>query len=256
MEDLAYELNFESARLAREAARRGHRGRRRTGRATSPARLGPTNRTASISPDVNDPGARNVSFEQLVEAYLEQANGPGRRRRRPAAGRDDLRHAQRQGRDLRARDAVRGARPPLAGDDLRHHHRRLRAHPVRPGHRGVLELGAARPAAARSGSTARSAPAEMRPYLAELSRIADCFVSCYPNAGLPNAFGEYDEAAGPDRRRSSRSSPSAGLVNLLGGCCGTTPDAHRRDRRAWSTARRRARPPSRRPRCGSPGSSR
>ena len=111
--------------------------------------LGPTNRTASISPDVNDPGTRNVTFDQLVDAYLEQAQRAGRRRRRPAADRDDLRHAQRQGRDLRLRDAVRGARAPLAGDHLRHHHRRLRPHAVRPGHRGVLELGAPRPAARR-----------------------------------------------------------------------------------------------------------
>ena len=129
----------------------------------------------------------------------------GRRRRRRPAGRDDLRHAQRQGGDLRARDAVRGARPALAGDRLRHDHRRVRPHAVRAGHRGVLELGAARAAAAVGLNCALGA-AEMRPYVAELSRIADTFVSCYPNAGLPNAFGEYDEA--PERPpRCWRGSP-------------------------------------------------
>ena len=111
--------------------------------------LGPTSRTASISPDVNDPGARNVTYDELVDGLPGAGRRAGRRRRRRAADRDDLRHAQRQGGDLRAGDAVRGARPPLAGDDLRHHHRRLRAHALRPGHRGVLALGAARPAAAR-----------------------------------------------------------------------------------------------------------
>ena len=241
MEDLAYEMNLASARLAREACdamteRTPDRPRYVAGA------LGPTNRTASISPDVNDPGARNVTYDELVEAYLEQAARPGRRRRRPAAHRDDLRHPQRQGGDLRPRDALRGARPPLAGDHLRHHHRRLRPHPVRPGHRGVLELGPARPAArgrpqlrarrrARCGPTSPSCPGS-----------PTCFVSCYPNAGLPNAFGEYDETPDADGRGRSASSPTAGLVNLVGGCCGTTPDAHRRDRRGRRRQARRATP--------------
>ena len=131
------------------------RGRRRasahpsSARGSSPARSGPTNRTASISPDVNDPGARNVSFDELVGVLPRAGPRPGRRRRRPAAGRDDLRHPQRQGGDLRPRDALRGARPPLAGLDLRHHHRRLRPHPLGPDHRGVLEHRAPRPAARR-----------------------------------------------------------------------------------------------------------
>ena len=69
----------------------------------------------------------------------------------------------------------------------------------------------------------------MRPYIAEMARIADTFVSCYPNAGLPNAFGEYDES--PERQAGYIAEfAEAGLVNLVGGCCGTTPDAHRRDR--------------------------
>ena len=106
MEDIAYELNVEGARLAREAA--DERGEKKTaGRASSPARSGPTNRTASISPDVNNPGFRAITFDELREAYGEQVRGLARRRRRPAADRDDLRHAQRQGRDLRDRGAVR-----------------------------------------------------------------------------------------------------------------------------------------------------
>ena len=95
----------------REARPRGRRrGRhRRPTRASSPARSGPTTRTASISPDVNDPGARNVSYDQLVDGVPRRGPRPRRRRRRPADDRDDLRHPQRQGGDLRGRDALRGA---------------------------------------------------------------------------------------------------------------------------------------------------
>ena len=155
--DLAGRLRHAGPRLRAEPrlGPAGPRRLRRGDRTPTPAaalrrRRARARRTApaSISPDVNDPGARNVTYDELVEAYLEQA-------RRPVDGgadvlldRDDLRHAQRQGRDLRGRDAVRAARPALAGHDLRHHHRRLRTHPVRPGHRGVLELRPARPAAA------------------------------------------------------------------------------------------------------------
>ena len=144
MEDLAYEMNLASARLARQACDE------MTARTPDQPRwvlgaLGPTNRTASISPDVNDPGKRNVTFDELVEAYLEQARGLVDGGCRPADRRDDLRHAQRQGSDLRARDAVRGARAAVAGHHLRHHHRRVRPHPLGAGHRGVLELRAPRP---------------------------------------------------------------------------------------------------------------
>ena len=96
----------------------------------------------------------------------------------------------------------------------------------------------------------------MRPYLAEIARIADCFVSCYPNAGLPNAFGEYDEAPDADGRRSSASSPRAAWSTSLGGCCGTTPEhiaaiAAAVDGRRPAGARRGATR-----RCGCPASSR
>ena len=148
MQELAYELNVASARLARQecdamTARTPDKPRYVVGA------LGPTSRTASISPDVNDPGARNVTYDELVAAYLEQANGLVDGGADVLLIETDLRHPQRQGGDLRAGDAVRGARPPLAGDDLRHDHRRLRAHAVRPGHRGVLALRPARAAAAR-----------------------------------------------------------------------------------------------------------
>ena len=110
MQDLAYELNLEAARLARRVADEV------TARTPDKKRyvagaLGPTTRTASISPDVNDPGARNVSFDQLVAAYAEATNGLLDGGVGPGLHRDDLRHPERQGGDLRGRDGVRGARP-------------------------------------------------------------------------------------------------------------------------------------------------
>ena len=155
--------------------------------------------------------------------------------------RDDLRHPQRQGGDLRAGDAVRGARPPLAGDDLRHHHRRLRPHAVRPGHRGVLALGAARAARCSSASTARWAPRRCGPTSPSWPASPTRFVSCYPNAGLPNAFGEYDESpeetAGDPRgvRRQRLRQPRRRLLRHDAGR--TSPRSPRPSR-----ARRRATP--------------
>ncbi|MCW2542365.1 MAG: methionine synthase, partial [Frankiales bacterium] len=221
MEELAYELNYEAARLARAECDAIE--------ATDPSRprfvtgtLGPTNRTASISPDVNDPGARNVTYTELVDAYLEQANGlvdggadvliietifdtlnakaaifavetlfEQRQRRWPVIISGTITDAS--GRTLSGQvteafwNSVRHAKPLLIGLNC--------------------ALGAE----------------EMRPYLAELARVADCFVSCYPNAGLPNAFGEYDES--PDHTAGIvREFAESGLVNILGGCCGTTPE--------------------------------
>ena len=97
-------------RASRASARTPGPRARRTSRASSPACSGPTNRTASISPDVNDPGARNVTFDELVAAYAEAVRGPARRRRRHPAGRDHLRHAQRQGRAVRHRRVFRARR--------------------------------------------------------------------------------------------------------------------------------------------------
>ena len=239
MQDLAYELN-RAGRAARP--RGGRRGRARPDRPRYVAgALGPTNRTASISPDVNDPGARNVSYDELVGGLPRAGPRPGRRRRRPAAGRDDLRHPQRQGRDLRPRDALRGARPPLAGDHLRHHHRRLRPHPVRPGHRGVLELRAPRPAARRRPQlrARRRRDAALRRRAAPARRHASSPATPTPACPTrsasttrrptrwPRCIGEFaEQRPGQPRRRLLRHHPGA----------------HRGDRRPRSRARRRATP--------------
>ena len=156
MQEIAHELNVEGAKLAREAA---DIAQKEDGRPRFVAgALGPTNRTASISPDVSNPGFRAVTFDDLRDRLWRAGARADRRRRRHPADRDHLRHAQRQGRDLRHRGSVRGDGPHAAGHDLRHHHRPLRAAAVGADAGSVLERGAPRCAAFRSGSTARSAP--------------------------------------------------------------------------------------------------
>ena len=194
----------------------------------------PTNRTASISPDVDDPGARNVRFDELVAAYGEAADAAGRRRRGPPGRRDDLRHAQCEGRDLRHRGAVRAARVPLplmisgtitdpSGRTLSGQTPEAFWHSIR--HARPFSVGLNCALGARA----------LRPHLQELARVADVPVSIYPNAGLPNEFGGYDETAA-ETSAALRAFAADGLVNIVGGCCGTTPahvraiaDGRRRD---------------------------
>jgi 5-methyltetrahydrofolate--homocysteine methyltransferase len=221
MEDLAYELNLASARLARaacDAATAADPGRPRF----VAGALGPTNRTASISPDVNDPAARNVSYEQLVEAYLEQANGL-------VDGGADILLVETIFDTLNAKAAIfavetlfeqRGRRWPvmISGTITDASGRTLSGQVTEAFWNSVRH---ARPLLV--GLNCALGAREMRPYLAELARVADTFVSCYPNAGLPNAFGEYDESPS-DTSGIVREFAESGLVNVLGGCCGTTPD--------------------------------
>ncbi|MCE1178719.1 MAG: methionine synthase [Micrococcales bacterium] len=221
MSDLAYEINIEAARLARAAAddateRTPDRPRWVLGA------LGPTSTTASISPDVNDPGARNVSFDQLVAAYLEQGRGL-------VDGGADALLIETIFDTLNAKAAIfaletlfeqAGRRWPviLSGTITDASGRTLSGQTTEAFWNSVRH---ARPIAI--GLNCALGAAEMRPYVAELSRIADCFVSCYPNAGLPNAFGEYDES--PERMAEQVGGFAAdGFVNLVGGCCGTTPE--------------------------------
>jgi 5-methyltetrahydrofolate--homocysteine methyltransferase len=220
MQDLAYELNREAARLARAACD--------AATAADPSRpryvagaLGPTNRTASISPDVNDPGARNVSYTELVEAYLEQANGL-------VDGGADVLLIETIFDTLNAKAAIfaletlfeqRERRWPvfISGTITDASGRTLSGQVTEAFWNSVRH---ARPLVV--GLNCALGAAEMRPYLAELGRVADCFVSCYPNAGLPNAFGEYDELPA-QTAEIVKEFAGSGLVNILGGCCGTTP---------------------------------
>ncbi|MFZ0141285.1 MAG: homocysteine S-methyltransferase family protein, partial [Aeromicrobium sp.] len=221
MTDLAYELNYESARLARSACDAVTVETPDRPRYVAGA-LGPTTRTASISPDVNDPGARNVSYEQLVDAYKIATRGL-------LDGGSDLVFIETVFDTLNARAAIfavetvfeeYGRRWPVivsgtitdaSGRTLSGQTAEAFWHSVR--HANPLLVGLNCALGAK----------EMRPYIAEISRLADCFVSCYPNAGLPNAFGEYDEE--PDETAAIiREFADSGFVNLVGGCCGTTPD--------------------------------
>jgi 5-methyltetrahydrofolate--homocysteine methyltransferase len=221
MSALAYEINHEAARLAREAAD--------AVTAIDPGRprfvmgaLGPTNRTASISPDVSDPGARNVTFTELVEAYLEQGRGL-------VDGGSDVLLVETVFDTLNAKAAIfaletlfeeHARRWPviISGTITDASGRTLSGQVTEAFWHSVRHV---RPLAV--GLNCALGASEIRPYLADLSTAADTFVSCHPNAGLPNAFGEYDET--PDQMAVVMGEfVEAGLVNVVGGCCGTTPD--------------------------------
>lgn len=218
MVELSYELNYAGAALARQAA--DEYSTPDKPRYVAGA-IGPTTRTASISPDVNDPGARNVSYDQLAAAYLEAANGL-------VDGGSDIIIIETIFDTLNAKAAVfavetlfeqRGRRWPviISGTITDASGRTLSGQVTEAFWNSMRH---AKPIAIGL-NCALGAP-EMKPYIAELSRIADTFVSCYPNAGLPNAFGEYDET--PDRQASYITDfVEDGLVNIVGGCCGTAP---------------------------------
>lgn len=218
MHELAYELNYAGAALARAACDEFSTPEKPRYVAGA---LGPTTRTASISPDVNDPGARNVSYDQLVAAYLEALNGL-------VDGGADLIIIETIFDSLNAKAAVfavetlfeqRGRRWPviISGTITDASGRTLSGQVTEAFWNAIRH---AKPIAVGL-NCALGAP-EMRPYIAEMARIADTFVSCYPNAGLPNAFGEYDES--PEAQAGYIAEfAEAGLVNLVGGCCGTAP---------------------------------
>ncbi|WP_297847672.1 homocysteine S-methyltransferase family protein, partial [Mycobacterium sp.] len=218
MHEFAYELNYAGAALARKAADEFSTPEKPRYVAGA---IGPTTRTASISPDVNDPGARNISYDQLVAAYLEAANGL-------VDGGADILIIETIFDSLNSKAAVfavetlfeeRGRRWPviISGTITDASGRTLSGQVTEAFWNSIRH---AKPIAVGL-NCALGAP-EMRPYIAEMSRIADTFVSCYPNAGLPNAFGEYDES--PERQAGYIADfAEAGLVNLVGGCCGTAP---------------------------------
>jgi len=220
MESLSAEINYEAARLARQCADEW------TARTPDKPRyvagvLGPTNRTASISPDVNDPAYRNVSFDQLVEAYREST-------RALVKGGADLIMIETVFDTLNAKAATFAVETEFEALGI-----------VLP----VMVSGTITDASGRtlSGQTTEAfynslrhvkpltfglncalGPDELREYVAELSRIAECYVTAHPNAGLPNAFGEYDLEAKEMAEHIGEWARS-GFLNIVGGCCGTTP---------------------------------
>jgi 5-methyltetrahydrofolate--homocysteine methyltransferase len=220
--DLAREMNLVAARLARAAADKfSSDGKPRF----VAGALGPTPRTASISPDVNDPGARNVDFEQLRAAYHEQVEAL-------LEGGVDLLLVETIFDTLNAKAALfaidevfaqTGQRVPLviSGTVTDASGRILSGQTVAAFWHSVRH---AQPLAI--GLNCALGAALMRPYIQELSKVApDTFISCYPNAGLPNPMSEtgFDEKP-EDTSRLLREFAAEGLVNIVGGCCGTTPE--------------------------------
>nr|WP_246589600.1 methionine synthase [Marinobacterium ramblicola] len=221
MESLSREINVAAARLAKEAcaemtAQTPDRPRYVAGV------LGPTNRTATISPDVNDPGFRNITFDQLVESYTESVDGL-------VEGGADLILIETIFDTLNAKAAIyaveqyfddHGIRLPvmISGTITDASGRTLSGQTTEAFWNSVRH---ANPISI--GLNCALGPKELRQYVEELSRVADTFVSVHPNAGLPNAFGEYDET--PEQMRDEiREWAQSGFVNIVGGCCGTTPE--------------------------------
>ncbi len=219
LEPWVYEVNAAAARLARRAADARSTPDRPRFVAGS---LGPTNRTASLSPDVNDPAFRAVTFDQLVDAYYEQVRGLVDGGADILHARDDLRHAQPQGRlfAIEKYFADTGTTLPViasititdaSGRTLSG--QTVEACWISVAHAPLLAVGINCALGAR----------EMRPHIEELASLAPVFISCYPNAGLPNALGEYDET--PQTMSALlREFASNNWINIVGGCCGTTPD--------------------------------
>ena len=223
MEAHVREINESAARIARDCADRWTAKTPDRPRFVAGA-LGPTNRTASISPDVNDPGARNVTYDELVAAYGEAADGL-------IDGGADLLLVETVFDTLNAKAALfaiqqsldrRGARLPIivSGTITDASGRTLSGQTPAAFWNSVRHV---RPLAV--GLNCALGAALMRPYIEELSNIADTFVSCYPNAGLPNPMSEtgYDETPAETSRMLGEFARS-GFVNIVGGCCGTTPD--------------------------------
>ncbi|WP_110752308.1 methionine synthase [Phyllobacterium leguminum] len=238
MEEMVYELNRDGARLARRAALRAEQadGRRRF----VAGALGPTNRTASISPDVNNPGFRAVSFDDLRIAYAEQLRGL-------IDGGADIILVETIFDTLNAKAAVfaceeifaeKGVRLPvmisgtitdLSGRTLSGQTPTAFWYSLRHAQPFTIGLNCA------LGANA------MRAHLAEISGVADTFVCAYPNAGLPNEFGQYDES--PEAMAAQiETFAREGLVNVVGGCCGSTPDHIRAIAEAVSRHKPRAIP--------------
>jgi 5-methyltetrahydrofolate--homocysteine methyltransferase len=221
LETLAYELNVASARLAKQATQKYNQISPEKPRYVAGA-IGPTNRTASISPDVNDPGYRAVDFDQLVQIYSEQANGL-------LDGGADILLIETVFDTLNCKAAIyavqsvmeqRQSRWPLiiSGTITDASGRTLSGQTVEAFYYSICH---AKPIAL--GLNCALGAKEMRPHLQALARIANCYISAYPNAGLPNEMGEYDQEAG-EMADFIRDYVKEGLVNLVGGCCGTTPD--------------------------------
>ncbi len=238
-EEYAYEMNRAAAAAARQAIEEMRAGGH-PGPLWISGTIGPTNRTASISPDVNDPGMRAVSFDELADAYAEQVSGL-------LDGGVDLLTAETTFDTLNLKACLfaiescfedKGVRVPvMASVTITDRSGRtlsgqtLEAFLISIGHADLLA----------TGLNCALGAVEMRPFVEEMARLSPAFVAVYPNAGLPNEFGEYDDT--PAHMAAVLGEFAAnGWLNIVGGCCGSTPDHIR----AIAEAARRH-PPRRRP---------
>ena len=229
MQSLAYELNVAAAKCARNAViefKESQKASPGGGGWTGPwvaGAIGPLNKTLSLSPDVNNPGYRAVTFDEVVEAYYEQVKGL-------SDGGVDILLIETIFDTLNAkaaifaikkyfRDTKKESLPiMISGTITDASGRTLSGQTLEAFYTSVMH---AKPLSI--GLNCALGAKEMRPHIEELSQIASCYVSAYPNAGLPNAMGEYDENP-EDTAHFLEDWAKEGFVNIVGGCCGTTPD--------------------------------
>ena len=226
MEELAYEINLSAAKIANQAVKESGK------KAWVAGAIGPMNKTLSLSPDVNNPGYRSLTFDDAVAAYYEQVKGL-------VDGGVDLLLIETIFDTLNAKAAIFAikkyffenkvsSQSPLGGSGglpimisgtiTDASGRTLSGQTLEAFYTSVMH---AKPLSI--GLNCALGAKEMRPHIEELSQIASCFVSAYPNAGLPNAMGEYDEHP-EDTAHYIEEWAKEGFVNIVGGCCGTTPD--------------------------------
>lgn len=223
MQSLAYELNVSAAKCARKAIDEFIENSKSKDCKFIAGAIGPLNKTLSLSPDVNNPGFRTVTFDEVAEAYYEQIKGL-------VDGGVDLLLIETIFDTLNAKAAIYAIKkyfrdtkktelPIMISGTITDASGRtlsgqtLEAFYISVSHANPLSVGLNCALGAK----------EMRPHIEELSAIANCFTSAYPNAGLPNAFGEYDEQP-EETAHILEDWAKEGFVNIVGGCCGTTPD--------------------------------
>ena len=223
MQSLAYELNVAAAKCAREAIRQYAEAHPEAGPKFVAGAIGPLNKTLSLSPDVNNPGYRAVTFDEVATAYYEQISGL-------VDGGVDIILIETIFDTLNAKGAIYAVKKyfrdhnkeelpiMISGTITDASGRTLSGQTLEAFYTSVMH---AKPLSI--GLNCALGASEMRSHIEELSQIAACYTSAYPNAGLPNAMGEYDEQP-HQTAHFIEEWAKEGFVNIVGGCCGTTPD--------------------------------